>query len=103
VPGTRTLRFFPDYFADPLWDAETGAMISLDSLPLSDETRAAVRAWAARWQEDALAEVRDLPTDATVQRGLGREAAALCCRIAQELGPGWRVELSAYGGRNAVR
>jgi hypothetical protein len=41
-----------DYGADPLWSGEGGEMLALEYVPLSDETRAALRRWADEW--DAL-------------------------------------------------
>jgi hypothetical protein len=42
------LLFFPDYGADPVWDAQgKRGMISLDELPVREETRREVREWAS--------------------------------------------------------
>jgi hypothetical protein len=81
-------------------------MIRLERLPLSDATRTAVRAWAARWEssawasmrhEDAVASGEPLP-DEVPQRvwdELAIEQRALLERLRTELGSGYDVQLSS--------
>jgi hypothetical protein len=45
-----------DLFADPIW-TEDGAMIELDSLPLSDAAKAQPRQWAAWYDRFVAAEL----------------------------------------------
>jgi hypothetical protein len=53
---TRRLLFFPDYAADPLWDAR-GNGIDLDALPVSPQVRTEARDWSRRWEQLASAEM----------------------------------------------
>jgi hypothetical protein len=71
------LLFMTDYSADPLWDLETGGMVSLDKLPLPAPLRREVRAWAATVDKLNFAEMdaedRDAerpPPEARARRGL---------------------------------
>jgi hypothetical protein len=97
------LRFFPDYGkADPIW-TEDGTGLSLDALPVKEDTRAAVRDWAARWEpvawqqmdaDDFNAGMSDRPAEPPAEatwRSLGDEGRRLCAQVQQELADGWEV------------
>jgi hypothetical protein len=43
-----------DYYADPVWDLASEGMVSLDQLPVRNELREQVRAWACEWSERGL-------------------------------------------------
>jgi hypothetical protein len=100
----RHLDFFTDDVADPLWDAGNPAcMVLLDSLPLRDDTRHALRAWSRRWAilvdrtvwaRAVEASVSDRPPD-PVSRDewefAVREGRGLFERVKAELGPSWTV------------
>jgi hypothetical protein len=100
---TIDLLFMSDYSADPVWDPPIECMVNLDELPLTDDTRAAIRGWANRWEDtawpgmdvDAAEEgvipgpVEPVPTD--LAEAIERDGRALCQRLRDELGTGWRV------------
>jgi hypothetical protein len=101
----RRLRFFPDYGADPIWDADgRGGMISLDELPLSDEARAEARRWSRRWEQlawdDQRAELSAAnaddpgldPVTDEAWAAIQREGRRVWQRLAHELGPEWLLE-----------
>lgn len=48
--AVRGLKFFPDYRADPVWDADDGCVVNLEGLAVGAETRVSLRAWAERWE-----------------------------------------------------
>lgn len=50
MPPARRLLLSPDYRADPLWDYDTGSMVNLDGLPITEGLRRRVRAGAASWE-----------------------------------------------------
>jgi hypothetical protein len=102
-PAVQRVRFFPDFGgADPLWDAN-GVGISLETLPLSTETKAALRAWCARWEplarrqiefEDFDAGMTDRPVEpipAQEWQAVEDEGRQLCDHVRQELGDEWQV------------
>ncbi len=89
-----------DYLADPLWTrGPTGAgtaMVRLDSLPLSAELKARLRAWAARY--DALMNSDyEWPSEADKDTW-DAEGRALLPLVRAELGPGYDVQYYNYGG-----
>ena len=99
----RDLLFMADYHADPIWDAATDSMVRLERLPISDDTRAAIRGWARRWEElswqqmhadDVESGMRDGPAEpvpAYAWENIQTDGRALCHRLRRELGEGWRV------------
>ena len=104
----------PDYYADPVWDVETDAMVSLDDLPISDETKNVVRAWARRWDELALQdldadygdtpELAHLAVSADVWAEHETDGLAAWHRLRQELGDRWRLgRVSWPDGRRHVQ
>ena len=107
---SNNVLFQPDYQADPIWDAATGAMVYLESLPIEVDLRSAIRSWAARWeqlagqQEELAYSEMDaehagsgiLPGSAAPGPGQTwemneQEGRALCQQLRNELGEGWRV------------
>ena len=99
----RDLLFMSDYSADPIWDAATESMVRLDSLPISDETRASIRDWASRWKsspgnrcastnaESGMRAGAVEPVPAQAWERIEADGRALRERLRQELGNGWRV------------
>lgn len=93
----------PDYGADPLWDLATEAMVSLDRLSISEQIRALVRGWSARWEslarqdmaaDDYEAGMTDTPASsvpAAAWAELNREGRELWLRLRSELGDGFEV------------
>jgi hypothetical protein len=98
-PRPRRLLFFPDYAADPIWEAgPRGGMVSLDELPLTSETRTDTRDWARHWERLACADQRadaysagmsDQPAEKVAPEAWAkheRDGRALCERLRDELG-----------------
>src|SRR5207244_1536351 len=93
----------PDYSADPIWDARTDDMISLDDLPIHESTRAAIREWANRWErlaeqemhfDDVEASMVDGPAEPVPSQAweqLDQHGRALCEQLRRALGDEWRV------------
>jgi hypothetical protein len=75
-----------DYDADPIWDLATEGMISLDELPVPNELRDRVRAWAREWSERALA-ANGADSDGeqfdVVGRRLWKELRTALCAVAE--------------------
>jgi len=108
------LLLMPDYSADPVWDAMTGDMVSLDSLPVSAKTKKLLRAWATRWDELA---TQDLEADHGYTPGLAqqvvpreawaehrREGRLVWRELQHDLGDAWRLGwVSSLGGRRHVQ
>lgn len=101
----KHLDFFPDDVADPLWDRDNPAcMVSLDSLPLREDTRQAVRAWSRRWAilvdrtiwaravEDGVSDGAPDPVSRDEWELAEREGRGFFERVKAELGPGWTVD-----------
>ena len=82
-----------DYLADPLWTREpngrTGAMVPLEQLPLSQATRARLRAWAARF--DRLMDTGYEWPNAAEHRTWLADGRALHRIVCVELGAGYEV------------
>lgn len=86
-----TLRVFPDYSADPVWD-DTG-MAELSRLPLSDRLRGELRQWAREWEE--LMGVRDSRyaiVDEPGHQAWEERGRRLAERLQSELGNSYEVE-----------
>jgi hypothetical protein len=102
----RRLKFYPDYRADPVWDAKDGCMVNLDGLPVGSETRVSLRAWAERWEalawqrmsaEDGEAGASNEPAEPVADeqwREVERDGRQLCAQLQLELGDDWIVEWS---------
>jgi hypothetical protein len=94
VLGPQLLRLAGDYAAEsPLWSSVDGRMVNLEELPICDETRSLLAAWALRWEELAAPGVlTDEPEpDAAARERLTADAEALRERLQAELGPPWSV------------
>jgi hypothetical protein len=101
--AVRRLPFFPDYFADPVWEAG-GGMVSLDDLPVSDEARSEARRWNRRWeqlafkQQDADAFIHGMsnrrvePVGNEEWAALERDGRAAWQRLCDELDSEWWLE-----------
>jgi hypothetical protein len=98
------LLFFPDYGADPLWEAHGwGGMVSLDGLPVREGTRRDVREWARRWEQMAtqemaadasaagMVETRAEPVSPQEWDDLERDGRAVWLRLRDDLGDEWVV------------
>ena len=85
------LEFMADFTADPLWHVESGSMVDLDDLPLSDETVRAVRAWAGRRDRLAYREIDEPDLPEREWADVDREGETLWLRLREELGGGYRV------------
>ena len=97
------LLFFPDYGADPVWDARRGGMISLDVLPAREQTRREVREWARRWERMAWQEMAaegfsagmtKTPAEPVQQHewdAVERDGRAVWVRLCADLGDEWTV------------
>jgi hypothetical protein len=89
-----------DYDADPLWDATSGVMVSLDDLPLSHETRTTVRLGPAMGRVGqpgpgrGLRRYTELAHRAVPAELWGeheRDGSATWRVLRRELGASWRV------------
>lgn len=83
----------PDYQCHPLWDVDEPDNIDPATLPLGDETRRALDAWAARYdrtlnEDDPLASGFASSEDELAFEADGRR---LWQQVQQELGPDYRV------------
>jgi hypothetical protein len=100
----QRLRFFPDFGgADPLWNAR-GVGISLDAIPVRQETKTALRDWCQRWEvvarhkmdaEDFAAGMTDrtaAPVPERSWKAIGDEGRCLCAQVQHELGDEWQVD-----------
>jgi hypothetical protein len=103
----RQIVLDPDYGGAAVFDLSSGGEV-LDLLPISAETRKAIREWAKRWDvlawQDLRAEwVEAGRTAGSTQRVSDeaweendRERRALWGALHQELGPGWQVGWSKH-------
>jgi hypothetical protein len=105
IPDVKRLKFYPDHTADPLWDADKpGFNVNLDSMPLRDDTRKAVRSWSGRWAiltdrtiwaraiEDGMMNGTPDPVSRAEWDLAEHEGRELFERIKAELGPDWSIE-----------
>src|SRR4051812_48442713 len=92
----QALFVAPDYSADGLWYQSDGAHAYLDDLPLSDETKVALRQWS-RWFDGTL-DVREREpgqryfATADEARRFDYESVRLWAVVRDELGPAWPVQ-----------
>jgi hypothetical protein len=105
----RRLLFFPDYQADPIWDADSGGMLSLDDLPVRAKVRTDVRDWSRRWEGMALddqaaeefaagmSQRRAEPVAEERRASLERDGRAVWRRLQAELGDEWLVGWACFG------
>lgn len=89
------LVFMPDYGADPLWDNNGGAMVSLDALPVSAALRERVRSWAQRWEKYANEAIFEeaLDDDEAAYRPIREEKLTLWLALREELHGRYEVGL----------
>lgn len=92
----QPLRLMGDYGAEsPVWSRVDGALIPVERLPVRDETRALLAAWASRWQALAAPGILDdgsAPEPAERER-LARDLESLRERLQAELGPDWPITI----------
>jgi hypothetical protein len=98
------LLFFPDYFADPIWQSEGGGMVSLEDLPLSDSVRLDAREWSRRWEklawQDQAADgfssgMSSQPAEAVSEEewaSVEQEGRSVWERLQRDLGGEWLLE-----------
>lgn len=94
----RRLRLAADYHCSPLWDVDDPDNVDPEDLPLPDDLRARLWAWAETF--DAILNHDDpaasaFPSGAAEERFV-EEGAALAEAVRAALGPGWEVQ---YFGR----
>jgi hypothetical protein len=88
------LKMFADYGAEsPLWD-DRGRMIQLDQLPLSDDLRRELAAWARRadWAEWDALNAYAIGQSHEIDPDVRSDGMTLWLRTQEELGPGYLVE-----------
>jgi hypothetical protein len=66
------MLFMNDYDADPVWDLASEGMVSLDELPVRNELRERVRAWACEWSERELSDKEGAGSDGEPFDAVGR-------------------------------
>src|SRR5689334_3984075 len=91
---TRTLKLMADYGAWPLWDSEAPEYnIDPNTLPLSEETKRRLIAWADAY--DATLN-QEYPPDSAfpseeAERAFRREGSLLMRQLQSELGPDYKI------------
>jgi hypothetical protein len=96
----RKILLFCDYYADPIWTHRKRDSLRVDLLPLTDQTKEDLRAWAAKHDEglEAIGDT-DTPSGSTAAE-VEREGLRLWRVVQGELGPTWKVGyLSERTGR----
>jgi hypothetical protein len=68
----RKLLLMNDYDADPVWDLASEGMVGLDQLPVPNELRERVRAWAREWSERARSDDKGAGSDGEQFDAVGR-------------------------------
>lgn len=100
VQERTRLEMWCDYTADPIWRRVHGetSMVSLESLPISEDLRQALRAWARAWER------MSWPPDERRKRVDPAEWGAfvevgrnLRNQLEEALGPSFEVELRYRG------
>jgi hypothetical protein len=79
-----------DYTADPLWSGEGGEMLPLEYVPLTDETKTALRRWADEW-EALRPTYEPPPSDDPRMLAHEGEGIRLWKLVREELGPDYLV------------
>lgn len=86
------LLMMADYLADPVWlraaNDKAMGMVSLDSLPISEPLKIALRQWARWFDEFGQHQGRD---EISTKRWIN-EGRVLCTRLTDELGPAYDVK-----------
>lgn len=82
-----------DDSADPLWDDESGHMVSLSELPIGDPLKRRLTAWRERWEEinDAAIQADDFDHEDPDHE---REKRDLWMALREELGSDYEVGLA---------
>jgi hypothetical protein len=105
---TRRIKLMADYFCSPVWHDATGedlpdpeiGPIDLDDLPVTDDLRDDLEAWADRFDAtmdpDDPAAAAFQPPDSLAR--FATDGAALAARLQAELGRGWVVRYVAPAG-----
>ncbi len=83
----RRLLFFAHYASAPFWDLETGGMVSMDWLPLSEGVRDRTWTWTRRWDE--LHANPEEPPSGEAAEQLERDGYALWLDLRRELAGEW--------------
>ena len=91
----RRVLLMCDYLADPLWTAGGGAMLSVDSFPLSSQTKAALRAWADSY--NALMDHDYAWPSPAYRDAFEKEGRRLWAVVQDELGPDYDVGYFSEG------
>ena len=92
----------PDYTADPLWDDQSGAMVSLGSLPISDGLRHRLTAWRERW-EALNEEMWTTDDDSPLPDDFKSEERELWMTLRDELGSDFQVGLAVQSPSEDTR
>jgi hypothetical protein len=97
----RAIKLMPDYQCFPLWEASPGVIgnINPDDLPLSDELKQALSAWADEY--DATLNLSDPASsgfsDVEAEKLFRQKGIALGERLRVELGGGYSVVVKIVG------
>jgi hypothetical protein len=84
----KRLLLMCDYFAWPVWEFPSRLGVGEDAVPVCDETKAALREWAATYDRRLQTGDFSAPYDEARHDDEGR---ALWRRVQAELGSGWHV------------
>jgi hypothetical protein len=109
----QPLLFYPDYGADPLWADRGSATVSLALLPLTEQTKRAVRAWTSEWHrlalqdleadsEAVLTEPQAQPSSAHEWRACTDRMTDLIALLRRELQPPWMISQTRWDGRQRL-
>lgn len=89
----RRLKLMPDYYSHPLWDLDEPGDVDPGMLPLSEELRARLRAWAEEY--DATLNQEYPPgsgfVDAKAEQSFEEEGRRLWLLVSKELGAAYSV------------
>lgn len=94
------LEMWCDYTADPIWRRVHGetSMVSLESLPISEELRQDLRAWARAWEGMTWPpEERRKRVDREEWRSFVDVGRDLRDQLEKALGPSFEVDLRYRG------
>ncbi len=98
------LLLMADYLADPIWTRSSsgagGCTVPLDRLPLGDELKSRLHAWAARF--DALMDTGYEWPSRMEEIAWVREGRVLLETLRQELGRGYDVQYFDHGGQGSA-
>jgi hypothetical protein len=98
------LLLMADYLADPIWTRSSsgagGCTVPLDRLPLGDELKSRLHAWAARF--DALMDTGYEWPSRMEEIAWVSEGRVLLETLRQELGWGYDVQYFDHGGQGSA-